>query len=397
MALGWAEVFRRIIGFGEVLQEGNENLADFIQNGPSDGIRGAVRDVYRRRCEEFTNVPGWAEAINPLTFNAVATQCQPYLSDNSYDLPVRGPGFSGGQCDTTYLVTLQATRGNGTVDPPFTRPAFGPIGAARFVGSPAVGELFCSAINASVSTCASLSAGTPGYRAVGLGGSAYDGGNLAVLSVSRCDSQPDDCGDPDDIMPGPNPAPDPGPLPYDEPTDNPEDPFDPIVPVPPYDDPIVGPIDIDVTAPTPGSFDPSQVPGDLDTALGGPESYGEPVVVNPAPADGQDTFLGPAPEGRVWIGAIVQFFVPTAYGGIAGSGPANTVYPRAIGNVSLRYPSGRSIAQRVQSRWHVIIRESGALRVDAVYLNVLPGIGYQIRGISVPKCPDNECSAPQEV
>jgi len=384
-----------VFGVIEAFVELEQKAADFIANGPSDGIGGYVRDQYRKRCDQFANASPWAQALLGPNRGALNRVCTPYWDGGGFDGPTVTQGITGGQCDTTYLVTLQATRGNGTVDPPFTRPAFGPIGPARFSGSPAQGELRCAAINASVSTCASLTGGAVTYRPVGLSGTAYDGGSLAVLSVSRCDAQPDDCGDLEpELEPGDNPPPDPGPTPGDDPTQDPENPDGPpLLPIPPYDDPVGGPTDV-VAEPDPTpAFDPSVIPGDPDTQIGGPESYGPTIGVDPGPGGGgTDTLLGPPPEGRVWVGVLLTFTAPATFGAIAGSAPANTVFPRVVGNASLRFPSARGTAIRVNSRWVTLIRPSGALRVDGVYVNVFPGVTYTVRGISVEECPPNPCS-----
>jgi len=265
--------------------------AEFIRDGPSTGLPGFIRDGYRKRCDQFANLPPWARLLGNGPSGALDRVCTPYWDDNAWDGPEVSPlPFTGGQCDgEIYLV--QWTYETGDEEEPETRTvyskAYGPIGGAS------EGENSAGAPGAGLTTRGGLNrTGTPygcgGLFLVTLGASQYRqfvnaGRNPAIVSVSPCGL--DNCGNPPQPppRPGPNPPPDPGPTDGPEPTDDPDNPDGPpIVPLPPYDDPIYGPTPITgPTGPTgpPGGGPTPPPPGDIgdpddssDTGEGGDAS-----------------------------------------------------------------------------------------------------------------------------
>lgn len=89
------------------LLDAEQEIADFIQDGPSDGIRGWARDRYRDRCNQFANLPPWARALSGVSGGSIQRICQPYWDDQGVDGPVLDVPFAGGQCEGVgYTVNL---------------------------------------------------------------------------------------------------------------------------------------------------------------------------------------------------------------------------------------------------------------------------------------------------
>lgn len=379
----------------ENLIDVQERVADFIQNGPSTGLPGYVRDQYRTRCRQWANAPGWARALSNGPTGSLGRICGPYLDDNGWDSPTLEPPFSGGQCPgTNYQITCTTTIfANGLCNPttnPFSTTALGPItGPFTDSVSPPPGGPLCPGTSG---TRVYLRTG-PGQSILVLAGASF-GARVSGLSVVPV-SGPDNCGSqPPVLEPGPNPPPDPGPLPGPEPSPNPRNPDGPpLLPVPPYDDPIGGPTPIEAPTANPEPFDPTAIPGDGDRTPGGPENVGDPISVDPGPGGGGDeTELGEPPAGKVWIGVFVQFDIPEQYGNIAGSGPAAPVVARVVGNASLVFDGARGTPVQVRSGNVLLVRPAGSLKVTGVYVNCEGGITYTIRGIAAETCPTNECA-----
>ena len=321
--------------------------------------------------------------------------CKPYLDDNSWDLPTQAPPFTGGQCADTYILNVQRIREDGSVQSDTNRRTRGPIRGARRValdsGNPPNYSLQIgshSPLQATANCGATVDEGFA-WRQFGSG----VGDDIRIVSATPCGAN--DCGDPpSELEPGPNPAPDPGPIDAPDPTDDPNNPTGPpLVPIPPYDDPIGGPIPITGPEQNPDVVGPDDIPGNPDTSPGGGDDYGDPIAVDPGPAGGgNDTDFGPPPAGRVWVGAALRFTFPPTTGTIAGSGPANPVTPRAAGNASLVFDDLRGDAHVVRSASMVLARPVGALEVTGVYVNCEPGITYTVTPLSLEKCPENSCS-----
>lgn len=108
--------------------------------------------------------------------------------------PPSAPPFSGGQCPTNYTALLEQTRNNVT-DPPFP----------TFISGPVVG----------IRKTLTNGGGVTRFELVGRGGDQVrfiasgptDSTDVKLLSVSRDDGQPDDCGNPPDEKPPGQPDP----------------------------------------------------------------------------------------------------------------------------------------------------------------------------------------------
>jgi hypothetical protein len=355
--------------------EAEDTLADFIANGPSAGLGGWVRDGYRKRCDQFANLPGWARALGLGSAASLGRICQPYWDDGGFDGPAVQTPFSGGQCPgVSYRVQYQDI-----VDgAPFGSPNFvsgtGPvIGAYKDVAGN-VGRAGIEFASGKVQT---------------IDGGATQIGAPLILGITRPDGQPDNCGDPPgDLEPGANPPPDPGPTAGPEPSDDPANPTGPpLLPIPDYDDPIGGPTPIDAPP------DAGPTGGPAEGQPGGPENIAPGIPVDPGEGDDPETDFGDPPEGAVWVGCLLNFTFPEEYGNIPGSGPANEVLPRTVGNGSLVFNGGRGNAEIVRSAWQYLLRPSPALQVQGVFVNVNPGITYVVYPLSIEKCPPNQCEA----
>lgn len=384
MPLGWQEVFKRIVQVGKGLEAGAQDLADFIQNGPETGIRGALRDRYRSKCEAFTNVPDWARNLNPIGYDVIATQCKPYLDDQEFDLPVGDLPFTGGQCADTYSVFISGLRQDGATSGG-NQPVLGPI-RGTFAN-----EVDDNGAYAAYGVIGSDASGNA-FKYGSLFGDPADTWTVTGFQVgARQGGLPDDCGDPPvEIVPGPNPAPNPGPDGMPDPTDNPVDPTDPIVPVPPFEDPFGRPIPFDF--PGPEDIPVPSLEGDPSTGDDGGQGGGAPIPVGVGEnGEGEDVDFPPPNDGEVYVGAFLKVTDNPVVGGVAGSGPENEAYPATIGNFSLRHGSLRSDAVRVRSQWTFLARKAPALTVTGARVNLRPGVQGEVIPYSLKVCPENQC------
>lgn len=374
----------------EKLIDAQDRIADFVANGPSDGLGGFVRDGYRTRCNQFANLPPWAQALGNGTTGTMSRICQPYWDDNGWDGPVSNSPFTGGQCaGVSYIVTWSITEtlcSSGPVNRPQSNVTVtGPVARAKTEINPGSNPTVEFRIGTAGSTLPIRGSGSyinPCFADVT---SALDWGNFSVV---RADGMPDTCGDPEgSLEPGTNPPPDPGPIDAPDPTDDPSNPTGPpLLPLPPYDDPLGGPTPIDAP-------DDPVAPGPPESGPGSPDNVGDPIPVTPAGDEGEETDFGEPPTGKVWVGCLLNFTLPTNLGGIPGSAPANRVLARVFGNASLVFAGGRGIAYRQNSAWSYVLRPTGALKVTGVYVNCEPGITYTVRPISIEQCPENTCGA----
>jgi hypothetical protein len=280
-----------------------ESTGEFIRNGPSTGLPGYVRDTYRQRCNQFAHVPFWAKLLTNGALGSMDRICTPYWNDNGWDGPVPGvPAVIGGQCEERYEFVATTTRSNPTVDEPSSLVANGPITGTRVVGSgtPDVTlEINCRGVSGGFcfnSFPPVQPQGWYGYR----GGSNITWTTPVISGLSRCSGSGDPCGDSPVEGPsvGPNPPPDPGPITGPEPTDDPDNPTGPpLIPLPPYQDPVYGP------TPIVGPTGPTGPPG----GGGGNDPVGGPG----SPGDGGDTGeggdeSGEAEDGEELVGVLVQ-------------------------------------------------------------------------------------------
>lgn len=365
----------------KIINAENE-VADFIQNGPSDGLPGYVRDQYRKRCDQFANLPEWARLLGNAPSGSLGRICQPYWDDRGFDGPVNpGPPFNGGQCPGDLYRVFYT----------FTGPAGQAVSnnTGNFKGP--VSGLIWGAVNQFGAVPVSLISGDPTQNPVLLGNTvAQFRGQGSITNITRMDGLTDSCGNPPSapLTPGPNPPPNPGPTPGPEPRDDPDGGPIPELPIPPYEDPVYGPTPIEPgDEPTP----PPPPAAGGDGLPGAPDSVGDPAGATGTDGEGEDIDFGPPPEGRVWVGALVEYTVDSRYGNIPGTGPPNTVYPYVIGNASLRYSVGRSSSSRVRSRWHEMFRPVSTLVVEGAFIQARPGCSASVRPVSAIICPENPC------
>src|SRR3990172_711953 len=321
-----------------------EKVADLIRNGPSDGLPGHVRDQYRKRCDQFANLPGWARALSNGSTGTMNRICQPYWNDGGFDGKTIDRPFTGGQCEGNYTVSVLINGNLLSVGGESPKTIAGPLGgvtrtAEQITGGPfpefrVIWAFSNDPVNKRVTV--QLNQGQL---------------NASSIGVAPQSGNPDDCGNPPgELEPGDNPPPDPGPTPGPEPTTDPDDPFGvPLLPIPPYDDPLGGPTPIEAP-------DAPVIPGNPDSGPGSPENIGEPIAVEPSGGEGEETPFGDPPDGSSWIGCLLNFNLPSSFGGIPGSAPANRVIARVFGNGSLVFDGGRGIAERQNSAWSYLIR-----------------------------------------
>ena len=293
-------------GIIESLDNFEKAAGEFIRDGPSTGLPGYVRDGYRKRCDQFANLPPWAKLLGNGPSGALDRICTPYWDDNGWDGPVPGvPAIVGGQCEERYSFNATTNRGPGTQDEVYRIVAWGPITGARVVGpgTPSVSlEINCRGLSTGYcfnSFPVQVAQGWHGFA----GGSNVQWTNPTISAMNRCSGSGDPCGDSPVEGPsvGPNPPPDPGPLPGPEPTDDPDNPTGPpLTPLPPYQDPIYGPTPI--VGPTGPSGDPGDPAG--GTPPPPPGDIGDPGSPSDT-ADGGET-EGEAPEGSTLVGLKVD-------------------------------------------------------------------------------------------
>lgn len=377
------------------LLDREEELGEFIAGPDATGIRGHVQEGYRHRCRELSNVPGWARGLGGAAFGSASRICKPYWDENGWSAPTNEPAWQGGQCPVNYNATWEQRRFNSQTQQFFWA-------QESRIGTTMVGPMQITSptnnIGCPTGTFDSREQVVPSQGApfnIGFGGCSDVSPGYRNLVFTRQDGSSDEgCDPPPERQPGPTPAPDPGPLPGPEPVDDPNFPEGPpLLPIPPFDDPLGGPTPIEAPEDDPLSFDPIAIPGNPDTSPGGGDDVAEPFNVDPGPGGGGvESDFGDPPSGRSWVGCLLRFTFPSSIGAIAGSGPANPVSPRVVGNASLVFENGRGDAFQIRSASMVLARPTGALRVTGVYVNSDPGITYTVRPLSLKNCPDNECA-----
>jgi hypothetical protein len=369
------------------IQEFEGVWGEFIRDGPTDGFPGYVRDKYRERCDQFANLPPWAKALSRPVAGSFARACEPYWDDQGNDGPVSNLPFSGGQCEELYRINYAynsiATSGV-LIEPP--KSLFvnvqGPIAGIEGGGLPAFQTI-------------SIIRGN-GDRVQVRSGSCPQGcfANISILGIVKADGSADQCGDPpSELEPGPNPPTDPGPVVGPEPTDDPGNPFGPpLIPIPPYQDPVYGPIPI-VGDPEPTDPGGGGNPSGGDGLPGAPDAIGAEAGGASGGGDGEDVDFGEPPEGKIWVGALVEAVVDSRLGNIPGTGPEQTVYPTVIGNASLIYTGGRGSNTRLESSSTLLTRQTTALVLTGCRVHATPGVDLTVKAISAVTCPDNPCEA----
>jgi len=283
----------------EGLRNFEEQAGEFIRNGPSTGLPGYVRDGYRERCDQFANLPPWARLLGNGPSGAMDRICSPYWDDNGWDGPEKTPPpFTGGQCPgTVYRVSgTYSDEGTGGNPSPWgpnsvTGPVTGVVNRPPTGGGAGRRDIWVT---------------SGGGADVRVFTDAFDSqaGPNVITAITLLSGGPDTCGDPIPefpTRPGPNPPPDPGPVGGPVPTDDPNNPIGPpLIPLPPYDDPIYGPTPI--VGPTgppgnpgePGGGTPPRPPGDI----------GNPGGASDTGAGGEAE--GEAPEGSILVGLKID-------------------------------------------------------------------------------------------
>ncbi len=381
------------------IQEAENNVRDFIQNGPDDGIGGYVRNQYRDRCDQFANVPEWAKRLASTSAGTFDRICKPYWDDNGNDGPVAEPPFTGGQCECElYQIDFEVEGTSDQFGNPFSRDgtfkARGPIGSPFLTDDNSRFRVSARSNRAGIAA-PNPSCGDPQDISVDAWGFPSADAELTTFTVTSLASEPGDCGDPEpELKPGPNPPTDPGPTPGPEPTDDPRGRPFPIIPIPPFEDPVFGPQtfddDDDEPTDTPGN------PSGGDGLPGNPDAVGDEAGSTAGGDDGGDFDFGPPPEGRIWVGALLQATVDLRLGNIPGTGPNNTVYPATIGNAHLIYEGARDISIPLRSRQGVLTRPVTALVVIGCFIQAQPGVTLTVRGISAIICPENPCGEEED-
>lgn len=354
-----------------------DEIAGLIATPPTDRpIAGAIGNTGRRVCDAYGNVKLAGSLLFGPTNSVINLVCKPYFDQEGYDPPVpEAPPFEGGQCPTNYLVTYFLPIGQITK---FQQTLLGPIGEvviqrinSQFVTVcfPTGNGLVCSA------TAVSL---FPSQEAE------------AQTTVARTDGQPDNCGNlPSDLVPGPNPPPDPGPFPPgQEPGVDPTG--QPFFYVPDIEIPGLDPIPLDDDPLGDGPQKPAP-PAGGDGMPGDPDAIGDEAGEVTGGEDGENIDFGEPPDGRIWVGCIVETLTGSGIGNIPGTGPLSTVWPSVRANVALRYPSRYGTSQRINSKFHEVFRPNTSLVVEGCFLQVQPGSTSKVFPISALKCPDNPC------
>jgi len=367
------------------LRDVQEGIGEFIRNGPDTGLPGYVRDKYRERCDQFANLPPWARLLGNGTAGTMDRMCRGYWEDEGKDGPISEPPFPGGQCEDSYFVFFSynpiATNGT-TIQPLINDIAIvqGPLSNFRSEGSGASQVLLITNGGGGSQTLISGTAPQGNFR------------NEVLTSVSLRFGGADNCGDqPPILKPGPNPPVDPGPIDGPEPTDDPRNPFGPpLIPIPPFDDPVYGPIPI-VGDPEPTGPGGGGGAGGGDGLPGSPDAVGDEAGAAAGGEGGEDVDFGEPPEGSIWVGALVQAVVDSRLGNIPGTGPPQTVYPTVIGNASLIYTGARGTNERLESASTLLARATTALVLTGCRVQAQPGVNLTVRPISALTCPENPC------
>lgn len=360
-----------------------DQIADFIANpDPSKPFANAIGNAGRKACESWSAQDPWTQGFLAQVIpggigqaGLLNTVCKPYLDDNGWDSPSQVPPFTGGQCYTTYNLDFSFTN-------QFGRQTSNQIVSGRIIGVYVTEVLGNGTKQSGIERETSPGAGITRISLGTVAGTIDP--DPAIANIVRVDGLPDDCGDPPGVLaPGSNPAPSPGPFPTGEEPD--VDPFgNPIFYVPDIADPFGDiPIGDDPFAPAPVSGGGDGLPG-LDDAIG-------PEAADVESGDGEEIDFGEPPEGRVWVGCIVETTTDSKIGSIPGTGPGQRVWPDVRGNLSLKYGDRKGSNVRINSRFTDIYRPVTSLILTGAFLQLQPFSSGKIFPISALKCPDNPC------
>lgn len=325
-----------------------------------------LRPAYQQVCRIWagTGVPQTAEAIG------LSTACTPYLAEDGRTMGGSSPPFTGGQCDVLYNYQAQFTV-DGVPTGPFFQVNF-KLGPLSYQTGTRDGRSFAEIIdgNGDVATGGSVA---PGMGTQGIN----------VQNMVRADGGVDDCGDPDDVF-------QPGdgyqgeeydvPVTLTDPLGNPR-----VVVVSP---PIEGPdgisipvnvdgIDVEVGLPS------ATVPEPETPELG---DWGPLTNIN----SGASNNLPDPPEGQRVSAVFVELFdVPATEGTIAGTGPQNEKYYRAMGELAFRIEDNSGVIlwsqnMTIRSKRGVFTTPEEAVSIKQLRIAVRPGITARYRALFRP-------------
>lgn len=362
--------------------------ADYIRSGQPQSTYGKIQQqIARQACRQYADdpaqFPGRAAVL-------VENACRPYLDDIGYGSPPRIElPFRGGQCcDATYAVSFSGLN-----------TAQEPVSGTTNISGKILGSY-------ERSNQPSQPTKTAGVRRELCSGQVDEIGLITVFEsqdtgfeitgVVRIDGLPDDCGNVPPELEDPIPPPTPSPT------------VEPFQPEPGIDIDIgveinpdgtinvnigTGPIQIDPFGGGDGGGGDGGGATPTQNPKGGPENLGDPIEGGPGTGnDDGDVDFGAPPDGRVWVGVLLEV---TGDGGAAklpNSVAGAEVYPTVSGNLTLKYAGGQGPSLRVTSKWSEAFRPSNALEVVGVRVGMLPSFSYRVYPVSEVICPDDECS-----
>lgn len=343
-------------------------LGDWVANGspPSGSIPAEIQQRYRDHCDAWSNSPTWIQRLDPGARLFLSNACKPWLDANNSGDPVPvSPAipFSGGQCPgVTYNVN-------------YTR-VYADFGGSQCqfqnsASSTATASLIGPISGFAIEPFGSAQCGPLGVEYVAFDqtgrvvlqnpssprGSNVPGCTLTINEVARADGLPDDCGNPIDFEPNPNPRPDPGLDPEDEPFER--EPGRPVLPMPEIPNPFGDPIQLP-NFPLPRIDGPSPFPVD-EPDLAPPGDPGVPETIS-----GDEDTEGEAGDGETLTGVLIEVAVAPNFA-------------RVVQNVSVPTYIG---ACYVYLGWEdqLDLQPEGQFLVDGQFFAAIPGMThYRVR------------------
>lgn len=379
---------------------GLDELSGLIANPPADRpVAAAIGNTGRKVCDAYANVELAAPLLFGPTSTAIDLVCKPYFDGEGFDGPQNETPFQGGQCAAPYRLIVGAWTATiqNCPQPQFmVNQNFAQAVQASNLAGPITGIELIKDLN---NACGPrrfrvmvTTATGPQTFLITQTGSVDDfiASGSPSFSLERQDG-PDNCGNPPgELVPGQNPPPSPGPFPQGQepgvdPTGQPFF-FIPDIEIPGFD-PL--PLDDEPLGGAPGGG--AATPAGGDGLPGDPDAIGDEAGEVTGGEDGEEIDFGEPPEGRIWIGCIIETSSIAAVGNIAGTGPQSTVWPTVRANAALIYGSRKGTSQRINSKFHDLIRSATSLIVTGVFLQVQPGSTSKIFPLSALTCPENPC------
>lgn len=378
---------------------GLDQLSQIIADPNSGGaVRAAIGNAGQRYCDWYGSVQDGVAALGGPARATTDLVCGPYFAAAGFDGPQQVAPFEGGQCPgviyEVWAEEFNPISGN-----------FNPLakqgGALESISGPVLGlrlqvgaDCFTGFTNGRQLTIRGQGFNDPAERTVVptrcVANTTGGGVGLRNLTLVRQDGQPDNCGDPEpQLQPGTNPPPAPPAFPSGEtPGENPQG--QPFFFVPdiqlPGADPV--PLDDEPLGDAPATPGP---PAGGDGLPGDPTAIADEAGEVSGGADGEEVDFGEPPEGKIWVGCVVETVTDTRIGNIPGTGPESTVWPSVRGNVALKYGTFLGRSERINSRFFDIFRPNTALMVTGCFLQAQEGSTCKVFPISGIKCPVNPC------